>query len=240
MKQTVSVINLMAKHSLEHTDADNSVYQKHFSSIIEGIRPAVNHADDKEETVDWIYGLWEQMHVNIGLTVLEEIQMPQNTLQKINGRLKSILDFLDKDKINQLQRLNESIIDTFYNMLISSHIIAEIEDMKKVTYDYQREETVPQKITDLFLKEMFSEIMTWKEFQAVTDIKKADLSEEKVQKIWSLLHCKTNVSDEDLQKINLSDNRFAMKYAETIAEYWAKTVLKHNDVTLGEWIIRPV
>ena len=122
-------------------------------------------------------------------------------------------------------------------MLISSRIIAEIEDMKKVTYDYQREETVPQKITDLFLKEMFSEIMTWKEFQAVTDIKKADLSEEKVQKIWSLLHCKTNVSDEDLQKINLSDNRFAMKYAETIAEYWAKTVLKHNDVTLGEWII---
>ena len=235
--KTVSVINLIAKSSLEHIDADNAVYKELFKSIVEGIRSVVNHADKREETVDWIHGLWEQVHVNIGLTVLEEIQMPQNTLQKINERLKSVLGFLNKDKINQLQRLNESIIDTFYNMLISSRIIAEIEDMKQVTYDYQKEETVPQTVTDLFLEDMFSEIVTWKEFQAVTDIKKADLSEEKVRKIWSLLLCKTNVSDEDLQEISLPDYRFAMKYAETVAEYWTKTVLKHNSVTLGEWII---
>ena len=235
--KTVSVINLIAKPSLEHTDADNSVYKELFKSIVEGIRSAVNHADEREETVDWIHSLWEQIHVNIGLTMLEEIQMSQNTLQKINERLKSILDCLDSEKINRLQRPNESIIDTFYNMLISSRIIAEIEDRKQVTYDYQKEETVPQRITDLFLEDMFSEIMTWEEFQAVTNIKKADLSEEKIQKIWSLILCKTNISAEDLQEINLSDYRFAVKYAETVAEYWTKTMLKHNSVTLGEWII---
>ena len=235
--KTVSVINLIAKPSLEHTDADNAVYKELFKSIVEGIRSAVNHADEREETVDWIHTLWEQMHVNIGLTMLEEIQMPQNALQKINKRLKSILDCLDSEKINRLQRPNESIIDTFYNMLISSPVIAELEDTKQVTYDYQKEETVPQRITDLFLEDMFSEMMTWKEFQAVANIKKADLSEEKVQKIWSLILCKSNVSDEDLQEINLSDYRFAMKYAETIAEYWTKTMLNHDTVTLGEWVI---
>ena len=217
--KTVSVINPIAKPSLEHTGANNSVYRKHFKSIIEEIRPAVNHAEDREETVDWIHSLWKQMHVNIGLTVLEEIRMPQNALGLINERLKTILDCLDKDKICQLQRPNESIIHTFYNMLISSPVIAEIEDMKQITYDYQKEETVPQMVTDLFLEDMFSEIMTWKEFQAVTDIKKADLSEERIQKIWSLLLCKTDVSAEDLQEINLPDYRFARRYTEPIAEY---------------------
>ena len=89
--ETVSVINLIAKPSLEHTDADNAVYKELFKSIVERIRSAVNHADEREETVDWIHSLWEQMHVNIGLTMLEEIQMPQNALQKINKRLKSAL-----------------------------------------------------------------------------------------------------------------------------------------------------
>lgn len=165
INKTESVINLIAKPSLEHTDADNAVYEEHFRSIIEEIRPAVNRADDREKTVDWIYSLWEQMHVNIGLTVLEEIHMHQNALQTINERLKYILDCLDKDKITQLQRPNEGIIDTFYNMLISSRIIAELEDMKQVTYDYQQEETVPQTMTDLFLDDMFSVPVTWGDFR---------------------------------------------------------------------------
>ncbi len=237
INKTESVINLIAKPSLEHTDADNSVYQKHFRSIIEEIRPAVNHADDREKTVEWIHSLWEQMHVNIGLTVLEGIRMHQNDLQAVNGRLKSILNCLDKDKIYQLQRPNEGIIDTFYNLLISSRIIAEIEDMKQVTYDYQQEETIPQTMTDLFLNDMFSVPVTGEEFQTMTDIKKADLSEEKIQKVWSLILRKTNVSGEDLREINLRDYRFARKYAGIIAEYWAKTILKHDVITLGEWII---
>ncbi|GEM_PF-2781175 len=235
--KTESIINLIAKPSLEHTDADNAVYREHFRSIIEEIRPAVNHADEREKTVEWIHSLWEQMHINIGLTVLEELHMHQNALQAINGRLKYILDCLDKDKIYQLQRPNENIIDTFYNMLISSRIIAEIEDMKQVTYDYQQEEIVPQTMTNLFLDEMFSVPVTWEEFQTMTDIKKADLSEEKIQKVWSLILCKLNVSVEDLQEMNLPDYRFARKYAEIIAEYWVKTILKHDAVTLGEWVI---
>ena len=68
-----------------------------------------------------------------------------------------------ENKISQLQRPNENVIDTFYNILLSSRIIAEIEDMRKVVYDYQKEETVPQTITDLSLSDMFSAPMTWKE-----------------------------------------------------------------------------
>ena len=47
--KTESIINLIAKPSLEHTDADNAVYREHFRSIIEEIRPAVNHADEREK-----------------------------------------------------------------------------------------------------------------------------------------------------------------------------------------------
>lgn len=158
--KSISIIKLIDKPSLDHTDYAHSMYEKHFRDIIDEIRPAVNEADFREETVNWIHSLWENIHDILDKTTLEEIQLQQGDLQAINQRLKSILDYLDKEKIAQLQRPNESIIDTFYNILISSRIIAEIEDMRNVVYTYQNEEIVPQEITNLSLDKLFSEPAT--------------------------------------------------------------------------------
>lgn len=235
--KTISVINLMSKPSLEHTDFANSRYEEHFKSIIEEIRPAVNNPDYREETIERIHQIWKQHHININYTVLEDIQLRNGELQRINQRLKSILDTLDRERICALQRMNEDVIDTFYNMLISSRIIAEIEDRINAIYDYKSEQPVIQPVTNLSLDNVFSNSMEWEDFESAIDINKVDTNNEISQKIWSLIFFKENISNDDLKNIDLSSYRFAKKYAKTITEYWVQESYGRNHVTLGEWII---
>lgn len=234
--KTVSVINLMSKPSLEHTDFANSKYEEHFKNIIKEIRPVVNNSDYREDTVNKIHQLWKQHHININCTALEDIQLRNNELQKINQRLKSILDSIDRNRICKLQRINEGVIDTFYNMLISSRIIAEIEDSIKVNYNYKNDAEITPSLIDLSMDNSFSNSMDWNEFENLIDIEKADINNSETNKIWSLLLYKDKPSDADFDSINLPSYRFAKKYAKTIAEYWVSESYSRNYVTLGEWI----
>ena len=131
-KLSLSVLNLMIKPSMEHTDTKNARHGNNFSNIIGQYRPAVNNPDYREETVDWIHCLWENIHGIIEATMLEAIQLKNNDFDGIEARLKWLNHSLIREDINNLQRTDEGIIDAFYNMLISSRKIAEIEDMKNV------------------------------------------------------------------------------------------------------------
>ena len=122
-------------------------------------------------------------------------------------------------------------------MLISSRKIAEIEDMKKVVYDYHAEKEVPQEITDLFMEGLFDSVVTYEEFKVMINRKKANLEDEKTRKIWSLILCKTKIQENDLSRIDNSDYNFAVKYVEVIADYWLKDIHHRDSITLGEWIV---
>ena len=141
-----------------------------------------------------------------------------------------------RDDINNLQRPNEGIIKTFYNMMLSSRVIAEIEDMKKILYDYHNEEDVCQEITDLFISEDTSKPMKWVEFKEIINRKKIDFSNEQTKNVWSMILYKKNVDKKDLEKYS-DDYSFAEKYAETIAEYWLMEKHNEKEITLGQWII---
>ena len=236
-KLSLSVLNLMIKPSMEHTDTKNARHENNFSNIIGQYRPAVNNPDYREETVDWIHRLWENIHGIIEATMLEAIQLKNNDFDSIEARLKWLNHSLIREDINNLQRTDEGIIDTFYNMLISSRKIAEIEDMKKVVYDYHAEKEVPQEITDLFMEGLFDSVVTYEEFKAMINRKKANLEDEKTRKIWSLILCKANIQEKDLRTIDNSDYNFAVKYAEVIAEYWLKEIYHKDSIKLGEWIV---
>ena len=141
-----------------------------------------------------------------------------------------------RDDINNLQRPNEGIIKTFYNMMLSSRVIAEIEDMKKILYDYHNEEDVCQEITDLFISEDTSKPMKWVEFKEIINRKKIDFSNEQTKNVWSMILYKKNVDNKDVEKYS-DDYSFAEKYAETIAEYWLMEKRNEKEITLGQWII---
>ena len=179
----------------------------------------------------------ENVRANITNLLIVETAMQQGDYNSIEARIKGIYLNINKDYINSLQRTDDGIIDTFYNMLLSSHVIAEIEDMKKCVYDYSNEETVPQEITDLFMDELFNLVISYEEFKKLVTRKKADLEDDKTRKIWSLILGKNNVTVKDLENIKNADYNFALKYAETIAEYIFKDTHKKKSIALGEWII---
>ena len=237
MKLSLSVLNLMINPSMEHTDAKNARHGNNYSNIIEQYRPAVSNPDYREETIDWIHRLWENIHGIIEAKMLEEIQLKQGDNVRIEARLKRLSHSLIREDINKLQRTDDGIIDTFYNMLISSRKIAEIEDMKKVLYDYHDEKEVPQEITDLFIEDLFDTVVTYEEFRAMINRKNVNLDDERTRKIWSLILCKANIQEKDLSKIDNSDYNFAVKYAEVIAEYWLKEIHHKDSIKLGEWIV---
>lgn len=234
--KSISVINLMAKPSLEHTDFANARYEEHFRKIIDEIRPTVNNLDYREKTIEKIHALWKQHHININCTVLEDIQFRRCNLKEINLCLKSILDAHDKDKIRKLQRMNEGIIDTFYNILISSRIIAETEDELKVIYDYQSEKTVIETITNISMDRLFSKPTEWEEFKSAITTNNVNLTDNQIRLIWSLLLYKENIVISDIDNIDKSSYNFAKKYVRTIAEYWVKKSYNREYITLGEWI----
>ena len=231
-----TILNLMIKSSLEHTDVKNAMHGGRFKEKLEKYRKAVDDAESREKTINKIHALWDHIHDIVSSTMIEEIQMNRGDLKMIENRLKWINYDLVKDEINNLQRPIEGIVPIFYNMMLSSRVIAEIEDMKKVLYDYHNEENVCQEVIDLFISDATLQPMKWSEFKEIINRKKIDFSNEQTKNVWSMILYKKNVNKKDLDKYN-DDYNFAEKYAETIAEYWLMETCKKEEITLGEWII---
>ena len=235
--KNISIIDLISAPSLEFTNSNYALYKEQFESISNKIKEGIEDADIREECIKWIHEQWELIRTNISLTLIEEIQTQQNNFPRIHYILKAILDSIDSEQIRHLQRPNEGIIETFYNKLLSSCIIAEIDDTQKAVYDYQNEILVSKAVTELSFSDILNEPAAWNEFQNLIKINKSSLSDVKKQLVWSVLLCKENVTKDDLNAINIKDYKYAVKYADIVAEYWIKDMLGHADITLAEWIM---
>ena len=236
--KSVSVIDLIATPTLEHTDSDNSVYEEHFSNCINELKQGVSNPDYREKEVKRIHKIWNKQYQNIQYNLIEDIQFKNDDLKRISTFLKYLIDSIDLNKIFELKQPHEGVIDTFYNIMLSSRVIAEAEDNFNVIYDYSDEKNFSNKITEMLLNNsLFSEYMTWEEFENIIDIKKVNIDDEKSKMIWSVLLLKEDISADDIKSIIPADYNFAKKYTPVIAEYWINKVENKKDISVSDWII---
>ena len=238
----IDPLDLLIYSSLQHTDAANAVYAKDFKRMIDTIRPEVNDPDNREETINWIHGLWEQMHVNISCaaiiqTVFTQGQVENDDLEKMVSQLQMIKDSIDMESIYSTSYLSDGILNAFYNKMLCSRILAELADMQKVIYDYQDETAVPKDVADLFKSYEFSKQMSWEEFNRIIDFKTVDYKSPIDMAVWAILLGKSEFSRQEIKKIDHSGYNFALKYTKEIAEYWVLEVLQRDSIQLAEWVL---
>ena len=158
-------------------------------------------------------------------------------LKKCAYFLKKLVDSIDINKILELNRPDEGVIDTFYNMMLSSRILSETEDNYKIIYDYSNETNISPNITELYLNDIFSEYITWEQFRKFIDINNINLDDEKTKMIWCLILLKENISIEDIKKIEPAEYNFSIKYTPVIAKYWIYEVYKKEYISISEWVL---
>ena len=240
--KTVSIIDLMAKSSLEHTDFKNSIYEEHFKNCLSTLQQGVDKPDEREREIEKIHSLWKKYYSNIYNTIVWEVIFKNNNLESdnleiIHQRLKQLIASLNRNQILKLHRPNEGVIDTFYNMMLSSRILAEIEEHLKAVYDYSNEANTSKELIDLSLNELFYNTMIWEEFKNTIDIKNINFNDKKIKMIWSLLLRDVAITFDDIQKIDMKAYNFAKQYTREICEYWIFEIKKQKRILIFEWIV---
>ncbi len=238
----IDPLDLLIYSSLQHTDAANAVYARDFKRMITELRPAVTDPENREYTINWIHGLWEQMHVNISCTAIVQMTFMQghvqnNDLEKMVSQLQMIKDSINMESIYSTSYINDGILNTFYNKMLCSRIHAELADMQKVIYDYQDAAAVTKDVSDLFKSDEFSKQMSWEEFSRIIDFKTVDSKSPVDMAVWAILLGKSEFSRQDIKEIERSEYNFARKYTKEIAEYWVLEVLQRDSVQLAEWVL---
>lgn len=238
----IDPLDLLIYSSLQHTDAANAVYAKDFKRMITELRPAVTDPENREDTINWIHGLWEQMHVNISCATIIQMtfmqgQVKNDDLEKIVSQLQMIKDSIDIEIIYSTSYLSDGILNAFYNKMLCSRRLAEIADMQKVIYDYQDETAVTKDVSDLFKSNAFSQPMTWEEFGRIIDFKTVESKSPIDMAVWAILLGKSEFSRQEIKTIDRSEYRFALKYTKDIAEYWVLEVLQRDSIQLAEWVL---
>lgn len=260
-------INLLAHPSLDHTDMPNAEYREPLNNIISELRPVVTNADKKDKIIDIIHQQWIDLFSVISECAIRDhafegnIRLPlsdyyeellQNVessytlynasynLKSINTVLDSLINSLDIQKIYKLNRMNEGVIDTFYNIIRSRFKIADIKSKLQTGFKSEIDDistghtTVPPMFTPFYKK------IEWNYFYSIVTQKYPDLDNKEIYVIWSLIidSEEKSISIEDVikfQEHNLAYN-FAKNHTKEVAESWSNEHLKRKDITLFEWL----
>lgn len=241
-KKSIDPLNLLTHCTLQHTDAANAVYAEDFRRMITELRPAVTDPENREDTINWIHGLWEQIHINISCTAIIQMTFIQghvqnNDLEKIISQLQMIKDSIDMEIIYSTSYLSDGILSAFYNRIMCTRVFAEIADKQNVIYDYQDETAVPKDVADLFKSNSFSRPMTWEDFGRITDFKTVDMKNPVHAAVWAILLGRNEFSRQEIKEIDRSGYNFARKYTKEIAEYWVLENLHRDSIQLAEWVL---
>ena len=260
-------INLISNPSLDHTDMPNAEYREPLNNIISELRPVVTNADKKDKIIDIIHQQWIDLFSVISECAIRDhafegnIRLPlsdyyeellQNVessytlynasynLKSINTVLDSLINSLDIQKIYKLNKMNEGVIDTFYNIIRSRFKIADIKSKLQTSFKSEIDDistghtTVPPMFTPFYKK------IEWNYFYSILTQKAPDLDNKEIYAIWNLILdpeektiCAADVIK--FREHNPAYN-FAIKHTQRVAESWIKEHLKRKDITLFEWL----
>lgn len=223
-KNILTVIeNIRFKNSI---DADD----EHYNKIINDFRTVVTDYKKREETIHWIHECWNHLIYNIAPVIIEDSFWNTDSLNRTYVKLKQIFK-----NINSPVPTEENIFETFYNLLISTQIITDINSLDDITFNYEKD--IPVEVKELVFKDLFSEQCTPEKFLNLIDIKNLN---ETSCKIWSMILYKSDLTPEDILKFNNKKYKraynFAVEQAEQVGLFWLN-YLKKDKLDITEWCI---
>lgn len=223
-KNILSVIeNIRFKNSI---DADD----EHYNKVINDFRTVVTDHKEREETINWIHKCWTHLIYNISPIVIEDSLFGTNSLNRTYIKLKQLFKNIDSPVPTE-----ENIFETFYNLLISTQITADINSLDDITFNYKKD--IPIEVKELVFTDLFSEVCTSENFLSLIDIKNLN---ETSCKIWSMILYKSDLTPEDILKFNNKEYKraynFAVEQAEQVGLFWLNH-LKKDKLNIAEWCI---
>lgn len=223
-KNILTVIeNIRFKNSI---DADD----EHYNKVINDFRAVVPDHKEREETINWIHECWTHLIYNISPIVIEDSFWNTDSLNRTYIKLKQLFK-----NINSPAPTEENIFETFYNLLISTQITADIKSFDDITFNYEKD--IPVEIKELVFTDLFSELCTFENFLSLIDIKNLN---ETSCKIWSLILYKSDLKPENILKFNDKKYKkaynFTVEQAEQVRLFWLNH-LKKDKLSVAEWCI---
>jgi hypothetical protein len=259
-------INLISNPSLDHTDMPNAEYKKPLKKIISELHTVVANADERDKIIDTIHQQWLDLfsiisdyairdwafdgNVRLPLSdycrrTLKNIESPDTQyndvhykLKSINSVLDSIINSLDIQKICKLNRTNETVIDTFYNIIRSHFKIADIKSRHQTCSKYDDINTRHTTVPPMF--KLLDKKVEWDYLYSILTQKAPDLDNKEIYAIWNLILdpeektiCAADVIK--FREHNPAYN-FAIKHTQRVAESWIKEHLKIKYITIFQWL----
>lgn len=223
-KNILTVIeNIRFKNS---TDNDT----EHYNKVINDFRAVVTDYKKREETINWIHKCWTHLIYNISPVVIEDSFWGTDSLNRTYIKLKQLLK-----NINSPASTEENIFETFYNLLISTQITADIKSFDDIAFSIK--EDIPIEIKELVFTDLFSESCTSEDFFSLINIENLN---EISCKIWSVITYKSDLTPENILKFNDKKYKraykFAAEQAEQVGLFWLNH-LKKDRLSITEWCI---
>ncbi len=223
-KNILTVIeNIRFKNS---SDADT----EHYNRVINDFRAVVTDHKKRDETINWIHECWTHLIYNIAPIVIEDSFFGTNSLNRTYIKLKQLFN-----SIKIPVQTTETIPETFYNMLISTQIIVDIESFNDITFNIK--EDIPVEIKKLVFTDLFSELCTFEDFFILINIENLN---ETSCRIWSVILYNPDLKPENILKFNDKNYKraynFAVEQAKQVGLFWLNH-LKKDKLSIAEWCI---
>lgn len=204
--------------------------KEHYNNVINDFKVVVTDHKKREETINWIHKCWTHLIYNISPIVIEDSFWGTDSLNRTYIKLKQLFK-----NINSPAPTEENIFETFYNLLISTQITADIKSLDDITFNYEKD--IPVEVKELVFTDLFSESCTSENFFSLIDIKNLN---ETSYKIWSLILYKSKLKPKDILKFNDKKYKraynFAVEQAEQVGLFWLNH-LKKDKLSIAEWCI---
>lgn len=223
-KNILTVIeNIRFKNAI---DADD----EHYNKVINDFRAVVTDHKKREETINWIHKCWTHLIYNISPIVIEDSFWGTDSLNRTYIKLKQLFN-----SIKMPVQTTETILETFYNLLISTRITADIKSLDDITFTTKEE--IPVEIKELVFTDLFSKLCTFEDFFILINIKNLN---ETSCKIWSMILYNPDLKPENILKFNDKKYKraynFAVEQAEQVGLFWLNH-LKKDKLSIAEWCI---
>ena len=182
-QKSISIIDLIANPSLEHTDSPNAVYGEKFAKDLAELRQGVSHPEYREKEIERIADHWQYLQTHLCQFAMGETHTKTDELKRAIAELQFFIEEIQKNGILESKHEGENVIDTFYNIMLSSRIIAKVEDCRRSSYEFPDANRFTPKVIALNDHAVFSEHMTWESFFPLIDKKHIDLENESIHHI---------------------------------------------------------